>query len=531
MGAISRLAVGVVGALSMGTSVGCGLSDPHPASDAGVANDAPTTPRRLLDVEGETSITLAPLAERTLRFRVSQEGGGPVADALVTFALDGLPRSSTLRQLGGTTDATGIASVVLVAGPEATTFRLRATTQGAAPAVVDVSVGTEFGELAVTLEPEVTRNVRSYLVRAVADVPCAEVPSSPTGDERTLGIELATTTFPALSTSASWTIEARGQTAAGTTVARGCVEGLRVSPTAPASARVVVRDLPLDTTGAYGVTWSLEASSLGERARSATLTAAVGDTGAEMLLDGLRGSLAATSLGEIDALDRARAASLDARLAEALRTTDTTLATTLAPLADEVDAGFGALALASTLRPASMPAISPFSVQLGADAVGAPIEPIAGSLTMAVGRDALLLTGLDVPLAPASLWIAGFRARASARSSEGLVGVIREGASCGTLVTFLTREAVLSCDARCVREGCAQAAALLDARLEDLAASRDGAASHLRVDAMLDTHDDDDDLRADRLEGDATATWESSDGAESTPLASSWSGLRDDTLE
>jgi hypothetical protein len=163
--------------------------------------------------------------------------------------------------------------------------------------------------------------------------------------------------------------------------------------------------------------------------------------------------------------------------------------------------------------------------------VGAPIEPIAGSLTMAVGRDALLLTGLDVPLAPASLWIAGFRARASARSSEGLVGVIREGASCGTLVTFLTREAVLSCDARCVREGCAQAAALLDARLEDLAASRDGAASHLRVDAMLDTHDDDDDLRADRLEGDATATWESSDGAESTPLASSWSGLRDDTLE
>lgn len=528
MGAIRRVAV-VVGALTLGSA--CGLSDPHPSADAGITTDAPTTPRRLLTVVGDTNVTLAPLAERTVRFRVGEDSGTPLAGVLVSFALDGLPRSSTLRQLTATTDAMGIASVVLVAGPEATTFRLRATAQSAAPAVVDVSVGTEFGELVVTLEPEVTRNVRSYLVRAVADVPCAEVPSSATGDERTLGTELASTTFPTLSTSASWTIEARGQTAAGTTVARGCVEGLRVSPTAPANARVAVRDLPLDTTGAYGLTWTLSASSLGARARSTTLTAAVGETGAELLLDGLRSSLEASSLAEIDALDRARAAALDARLAEALSASDTTLAATLAPLADEVDTGFGALALESTLRPASMPALSPFVVHVGADPVGEPVEPTAGSITSVVGRDALVVGGLDVPLDVTSLWVAGFRARAAARSADGLVGVLREGASCGTLVTFLAREAVLTCDARCARDGCAAAAALLDARLAALTAPAGVSGSHVRVDATLETHDDDDDLHADRLEGSAVATWEPGDGAEPTPLDSRWSGLRDDTLE
>ena len=521
-----------LGSLGLGSAAGCGLSDPHPTLDAGLPTDAPMVPRRLLTVEGATSLTLAPLAETTLRFRVADEAGGPVEGAVVSFALDGLPRSSTLRQVSGTTDAAGIVWVALVAGPEATTFRLRATTSSAAPAVVDVSVGTEFGELAVTIEPEFTRNVHSYLVRAVADVPCADVPSSPTGDERTLGTELASTTFPALSTAASWTLEARGQTAAGTTVARGCVEGIRVAATAPASTRVVVRDLPLDTSGAFSLTWTLEASPLGARARTETFTAAVGESGAEVLLDGLRDSLAATSVTDLDALDRARAAALDSRLAEELRASRTTLGETLGPFADQIDAGFAALALESTLRPTSLPAFSPFAVRVVTYDVGMALEPLGASVSVATGGDALVVSGLELPMSPRAVWVAAFVTRVGASSSEGLTGVLRDGASCGTLASFLAREAVLAaCDARCARGGGEQAAVHLEARLHELAAAPAGATPPLRPDTTLDTHDDDDDLRADRIDGYATVTWEEADGSAPTSLDSRWSALRDDTLE
>lgn len=528
---LSRAAFWVGWALASSLMFGGCASATH-GTDAGPTEDAPGVPRRVLAPVGPSSITLAPVAERTVRFRVEDESGRGLAGTEVAFALEGAPRGSTLRQLGSLSDESGTASVGLVAGPEPSTFRLRATTAGAAPAVVEVSVGTEFGELEVTIDPDIDRNVQSYLVRAVPDVPCADVSGWPTGDERTLGTELSSTTFPALATSVAWTLEARGQTAAGLAVARGCVEGVRVSPTAPASVRLHVRDLPLDFAGAFSVTWSLESAALAESSRAATLEAAVGGAGGALLLDGLRAALTSGSLPDLEALDAARAAALDLRLDAELEAADAALLETLAALADEVDAGFAPLALEAALRPSASTSLSSFSVRLGAESLGIAVEPLGYSVSTTAGRDLLLVTGLELPLGAASLWVSGLEARARARSREGLAGFLRDGASCGTLVTFLSREALLAaCDARCARAGCAAAGEILGARLRALAAAEDTGTSLLRADIALAAYDDDDDLRADRLEGDPTASWEPRDGSARTTVASRWVGLRDDALE
>ncbi|MBN8612088.1 MAG: hypothetical protein J0L92_15950 [Deltaproteobacteria bacterium] len=497
-------------------------------SDAGPTSDAPTTPRRTLTFEGETSLTMAPLAERTLRVRLADDRGEPVVGSVIAFALDGAPRSSTLRQLESTTDASGIGSVVLVAGPQPTTFRLRATSRGAAPAAIDISVGTEFGELVVVLEPEVSRRVESYLVRAVADVSCAAVPSAPSGDERRLGVELAETTFPSLSTAAIWTIVARGQTAGGTTVAQGCVEGVRVSATATARAQVAIRDLPLDPTGNYGVTWTLAAGEVARSVRERALDDVVVDGGAALFLDGLRATLLTGALADVELLDRARGAALDERLTLALSEGDANLEASLAPLLDEVAAGFASLSLEGTLRTAGTEPVSPFLARVGTFVLEG-LDTRIERLSVVTGRDAVELAGLEVDVGASALWIAAFEARARARSADGLAGVLRDSASCGTLVTFLTREEVLpSCDARCARAGCAAAAELL---LERMRATADDSQSVVRFDATLSSRDDDDDLRADTLDGGGDARWESEDGATTTTLETRFSAVRDDALE
>ncbi|MBX7193470.1 MAG: hypothetical protein K1X94_15550 [Sandaracinaceae bacterium] len=511
---------------------GCGTSTALDAgSDAALASDAPTIPHRMLTVVGPTSLTIEPLAERTLRFSVADDLGA-VSGADVQFVLEGMVRSSTLRQLEGTTDGMGQVSVVLVAGPQPTTFRVRATTPGAAPATVDVSVGNEFGELVVTLDATVSRHVASYVVRAVADVPCAELPPSAGGDERTLGVELATTSFSALSTAASWTVEARGKTAAGIVVAQGCVEGLHVASTVPTPATLPVRDLPLDEHGAYAFAWTLAAEAVAREAQSTTLDAAVGETGATLLLDGLAGALARTSASDLDLLVRARGGALDERLAAELASTRSGLPSVLAPLADEVNAGFATLTFEATLRRADLITLSPVQARVGLDLLDPTWASGLAALRPVVGRDELTLEGLEVRVGPATLWSAALAARGLAHSADGLPGLVRDSASCGTLVTVASRESLLAtCDAHCIREGCAEAGVLLAERALALGRDLDARAAVLRFDGTLTMLDDDDDLRADRLAGVGESRWQSVDATTATSLVTSIDALRDDTLE
>lgn len=527
----------VVGATLVGaTLVSATLSGCHSepidlTGDAGIGWDAPIIPRRALSFDGEAVVTLAPLAERTLRVRLADEHGAHVGAAVVAFALEGMPRSSTLRALESVTDAQGLASVVLVAGPLPTTFRLRATSVGAAPLLLDVSVGNEFGTLEVTLEREVTRTVSHYLLRAVADVPCASVPSTPSGDERELAPSVTTTTFSTLPTSASWTMEVRGQNAEGATVARGCVEGIRVSSMSPAQASVVVRDLPLDASGPFLTSWALSAASLGTEARSATLSGAITPTGAGLLLDGLGVALAGSSVADAEVLSTARrAGTLDERLAASLRTEGATLEIDLEPLADEADTLFAALRLEGTLEPGSIPRATGFRALSGDLVLMPTLEASVARLSSVPDRDALAVGGLEVKLGAAATWVAAFEARAG--SAGALATALRDGESCASLVSFLAREALLpSCDARCVQAGCGAAAAPLLAALHTQATAFDDRMAIVRYDGVLATHDDDEDLRADRADGDGSARWESIDGMSSTAVSTHVSAERSDAVE
>jgi len=200
----------------------------------------------------------------------------------------------------------------------------------------------------------------------------------------------------------------------------------------------------------------------------------------------------------------------------------------LAPLVDEVAAGFETLSLEGTLRTGEMEPVSPFLARVGTFVLEGQDTRIE-RLAVITGRDAMALTGLEIDVGASALWIAAFDARARAHSADGLAGLLRDSASCGTLVTFLAREEVLpACDARCAREGCAAAADLL---LERMRATADDSRSVVRFDGTLSTGDDDDDLRVDTLDGEGEARWESQDGATTTTLETRFSAVRDDALE
>jgi len=500
-------------------------------ADAGTT-DAPATPARSLVADGAGALRLAPLAEATLRLRLLDTAGRGVADERVSFALAGAPRSSTLRQLDATSDSDGAVSVVLVAGPMPTAFEVRATAVGAAPVLIEVSVGTEFGELEVLVRPEITRPVAAYVISTIADVPCGEITDA-TADGRRIGTELPSTRFTALSTGASWTVDVRGVTAAGNVVARGCIEGVRVASTAPSRTTVEVRDLPLRPDGAYAVSVVLAAAELAPGARSETLGAAVTDSGASLLLDGLHDELDALGTTDVGALRGARSAGLDERLTRELELAGASLPALLAPLADEAQAGLALFSLEATLRYGATTTLELPGALVGTTRIEGPFEASVGSVSLAATRDELLVGGVEFRVALGSTFVSAFVARAAARSPGGLPGYLRDGSACGAMLLVVTRERVLSaCDAGCVRAGCVRAAGTLEARMREGARALDASHAAVRFDATVLLTDHDADLRVDETAAEGIpARWESLDGSVGANLDASWSGTRDDALE
>jgi hypothetical protein len=510
-----------------GLTPGCGLAASYEAgSDAGLV-DAPMIPRRTLSAEGPTTVTVAPGAETTLRVRlIDDTTGRPAAGVPLTFAIEGAPRGSTLRALEAMTDADGRSSVILVAGPLATTFRVRVLAAGAAPLGFDVSVGTEFGELVVGVEPPRRRDARSYVVRAAADLPCAEVQRASSGVERTVGASPMTASFAALSTAAAWTVDVRALDVGGRVVARGCVEGVRVSVREPTAITVAAHAVPLDPTGAYSVVLGVAASEVGAATRSAVLAAVPDVDGtAVALLDALAEELIATD--GLTALRAARAAGLDARLATELEASGAGWRADVEALADEADARFAALTLEGKLRQRAAAELSFERASLGDAIVAGPFPTTIRGVTTAPDEDAQRLGGVELELLPGALWTAALRASAAPTMHLG------EGPSCTVLVELLATEGVLDrCDASCVRAACTRASAKLDAAIDEGAALVDDLRSALRFDATIQLEDTDGDLRADLLSADgAVARWEGRDGGASLAATLALSAVRDAALE
>ncbi len=512
-GAPRVLAAVLVGVLAL---VGCDEPRELFVGDAGPAPDAAIVRRRALVPESNGVVTLAPLAERTLRVRLLEDEA-PVAGASIAFALEGSVRSSTLRALEGVTSSDGAASVTLVAGPLPTTFRLRVTASGAAPVVIDVSVGSEFGDLEVTLEPDVTRDVAAYLVQLVADVPCASIPSSPSGgDERTLTSGIVVTTYRSLPTSASWTLSVRGRSEAGVIVARGCAEGIRVSPHATARSSVAVHDLPLDPGGSFALALELDATTATAPVARSLLEASTPARDAALLLDGLASALE----GSRDAatLIAARREGLDAQLAAQLEREGSTWAASVSSLATDATDALGSVRLEGTLVVGDPVRVTSLRASAAGSVLPPSFEASLARLASVSGRDAIAISGFDVEVGGASLWLSTLDALAR-RAGSDVAASVREGESCAALVALVESDPRLaSCDERCVRGGCAAAADELLRSLAERARALDDRLKRLRFDATLAMHDDDRDLRADRLDGDVQLFWLSDDGASALEL-------------
>jgi hypothetical protein len=506
---------------------GCGLADPFDGGTDAGAVDAPTTPRRVLEADGPTTVTVAPGAEVTLRVRVRDGTTGRAAAGIpLTYALEGAPRGSTLRMLEGESDDEGRGSVILAAGPVATTFRVRVLAMGAAPLGFDVSVGTEFGELVVNVGPPAHRAVSSYVVRAAADLPCAEVQAAPGGVERTLGTELASTSFAALSTAAAWTVDVRALNGAGLVVARGCVEGVRVSAGGPTELTVPARDVPLDATGGYLVSLGVIAPAVGSEARETVLASVPDAEGTSAaLLDALAEELRAS--GDVTPLIAARAAGLDARLRSELEGRGDGWRSELEGLAADADARFATLTLEGTLLQRAGVALSLSRATLGDATRLGPFEATVGGSARVPEEDAQTLTGLALTLPPGTLWVAALR------GSGDLAARTREGASCTAMVEVVAGELSLDrCDEDCVRAACARASATLETALDTGARAADAVRPALRFDATLSLEDTDQDLRADVLASDTLpARWEALDGSARLDASVTVSGLRDAALE
>jgi hypothetical protein len=519
--------------LSAGALSGCGLAAPYDAGpDAGPV-DAPVVARRTLVAEGPSAVTLAPLAETTLRVRVLDEATGrPVADAPLTFAIQGAPRGSTLRQLDGVTDGDGRGTVVLLAGPLATTFRVRILTEGAAPLSFDVSVGTEFGELVVTVEPGTRRSVTSYVVRAAADLPCAEVPMAPGGDERTLGTELTSTSFPALSTAAVWSVDVRGTNGAGLVVARGCVEGLRVTPSEPTTVAVPVRDLPLERDGGYTVALSLAAGGAASDARAAVLAPLAGPP-ARALLDALAAELALRGSTELGVLEGARSGGLNSRLDARLETGGLGWAGEVEAIAAELDAGFATLVIEGAFVQRETVRLDAARAIAGEATVSGPFTTRVAEVSAVPGLDEQVVRGVELELGAGSLWLHALEGLAAARHPAGWPGLLEDGPTCDAFGELVRTEAPLaSCDDACVRAACRRAAEELRPAIDAAAREVDATRSVLRFDATLALTDEDQDLRPDRMgAAGVEARWESTDGSASLPVTLGWTSVRDDTLE
>lgn len=519
-------------ALGLGVA-GCSSREPSPPPDGG-AGDSVTPARRTLRPLGPANIALAPRAETTLRVRLLDESEAGVPDEVVSFALVGETRGSTVRALDASTDANGTAAVVLVAGPVPTAFRVRVSAPGASPFAFDVAVGTELGELEVGVgRPShlaSARPITELALRVFADARCAELPAAP-AHERRVSLDVLVARFSALPTTSSWTVDVRGLAASGQTLARGCVEGVRLRASEVTRIHVEIAALPLVASGVYAAELTLLAGWLGAEVRRKLVEELPSDRGAALLLDGVQREFEARGyLIDATSLLASRAAGLDLRVEDELTRRGLSVYEIVAALADEVEADFDALEFEMRLRIGGSSEAP--RARIGASTIHGPFGFDAAAVEVDESRDVLRLRSASLRVGPAWLFAAGLHARANARHADGLAGSLRDGDACSVVVSQLVRERILvSCDADCVRAGCARAAGDLETRLAEAGARIDGPEAKVRFDVATRLLDFDADLRADGAEAvSVRAEWETASALITSALDGQFSAVRDDGL-
>jgi hypothetical protein len=451
-----------------------------------------------------------------LEARLTDETGAPVASEEISFALDGSPAASTLDALAASTDANGIARVVLRAGDRPATYRVRASHPLASAVWLDVTVAASFGRLAVHpiwAGPPLD----ALTVGLFSGTDCAGAREMPDdGRTRVVPAEPPTDArFDALATDRSYTVHVRGGVA-GRFLVDGCVMGVGVLADTETTVEVPLASLPLTLTGAYEAQLTLGMRSavevpLSTWASAATAAAGTPADDALRLVSALETALAGDAAG-LAALTRLGPSGLTAAL-EA----DASAPSVVVPV--ELDRTIQALYLLRiegdlSVAAGDVPTLSGRRVVADAASsaplalAGLSVEPIVLAATYGPDAAAVIVDRLAFPMPLGALLSATLEARARSRSLPDR-GALLGDAVCATLDRFVDSDAALgaACDATCRATACGAAR---EATWQVALAGQDDLdllLGQVELSGTLGVRDEDRDLAVDAISGPLEGTY------------------------
>jgi hypothetical protein len=494
--------------------------------DAGPEPDA-GGPTGLLTIESAASLTLGfgEPAEIVVRYT---ENGAPVEGVEVDFGLEGRAHDSTVEDLTLTTDRDGRVTTAILAGSQRTVFRVRATTDRAAAAYVDVAVGDMgFGTLIVGAVYEGRREAAARRVVSVYTeidcVPTAELPARP-DRELILDDQMEVEGSAVLTAGLRYAVYGRVEGEGGGILASACVDGLVIAADSELRVDLSFDDAPLIVEGDYELEVELAPGETRMMAAAITATAAkarveLAGSGASFYLDALENEL--NERGEIAA---AEALALE----RVTGTPDESLATRL----DRVDLGpsiaittmvarlerrlerislLGPLALDAEGRGSVMAAR--LSIGMAGDPDSTPLELEATELPFALmpaiglewreEDDVLELTAVILRLPIGALVDATLAAEARAMALGDPSDLLVENAGCDVLAAWIGESPTLApaCDADCARAVCGRALDTIAESIRAATMAADETRHTIEIAGELLASDRDGDLYADELNG------------------------------
>lgn len=495
--------------------------------DAGPQPDA-GGPTGRLTLESEPSVTLAfgEQAEVAVRYT---EGDAPVSGVEVRFALEGRAHDSTLleRDLAVLTNADGRARISLLAGSVAAAFRVRASSDRAAPIYVDVSIGNMgFGGLTIGAvysgrrEGAVRRVVELY-----SEMDCATLAELPPFPDRTMTLEdamVGEVSFVALPAGISYAILGRVEGADGATLATACADGIVIVAEQETRVDLAFEDAPLVIEGGYDVELAIAPSTTSTWA--ADLAAAAGlarvelaGSGASLYLDALDQEL--RDRGEVAAAD---ALLLERTVAVGSLTTQLDAAgvgpsVAVVALAGRVNDRLTRIAIGGPLAIDTELAVSWMPASIAAGAIGDPDSPplildpasivaqLAPSIELAwqPETDVLDVPSLTLTLPLGTLILATLEAEAAATGASDPSALLVDGAGCDVLASWIAEDPTLApvCDASCAEASCTRALGTVMDAIDAALLSADAARSAISLTGTVTARDINGDLTVDLLTG------------------------------
>ncbi len=482
-------------------------------ADAGPDRDGALPSGRLI-LEGEPSLTLAFGEEAPLVVRYLEDDVA-VADTTIRFALEGSAHDATIGHLSRTTDGDGYARTSVIAGSTVAVFRVRATTELAAPLYVNVSVGNMgVGTLVVGATYSGARDgATRRVIEVYSDVTCAE--PRPAFQDRVLALEdpaEAEARFRALPVGPSYAVVGRVESSGGTTLASACVDGVQMARDSETRVDLAFEDEVLVIAGEYDAILTFGLTTPNTSIRDAAQTAAqaridAAGSVAAFYLDALEEHLRAlgkTSAADALALAR-QGGGPEADLGLRIEMAGGGPMAALSTVIDQLTERLMALTLRGTLTigdalptwtVSELGSSTPSDLLVAASALD--LMPLV-VLRWQSASDSVAIESMTFVLALGTLALALLDAEKASLGLDLVGELLASSMACDPLVEWVAANTTLSpdCDGQCARAACvralgelmdavAVALSMLDESRRRISMSGNAAASDLDGDLLVD---------------------------------------------